>query len=73
MRSGITIIQMQRGFLDQAVSPFGSRLSTTVVTSTYEAGVRTVVNRGPFREYADDTLLDYAKHNHHPCRAMNMH
>lgn len=40
------------------MSPFGSKLSATVVTSTFEAETRAVVNRNLFREYADDTLLD---------------
>lgn len=68
--------QMQRGSLDQAVSTFGFRLSTTVVTSMYEAATRTVVNRKLLREYADDTIaiLDCARHNHHnhhPCLCLD--
>eukprot|EP00729_Bicosta_minor_P009713 gene9713-16767_t len=52
---------MQRRFLEQTVSPFGSKLSATVVTSKFEAETRAVVNRNLFREYADDTLLDGVK------------
>lgn len=40
------------------MSPFGSKLSATVVTSKFEAETRAVVNRNLFRDYADDTLLD---------------
>lgn len=47
--------EMQRGFLEQAVLPFGSKLSsTTVVTSTFKAETRTVVDRSLY--YADDTI-----------------
>lgn len=41
------------------MSPFGSKLSATVVTSKFEAETRAVVNRNLFREYADDTLLAF--------------
>lgn len=40
------------------MSPFGSKLSATVVTSTFQAETRAFVNLIPFLEYADDTLLD---------------
>lgn len=34
--------EMQRGFLEQAVLPFGSKLSSTTVASTFKAETRTV-------------------------------